>query len=222
MKVATQVYAGIENRRRKVVFDLIFSSLVNKEITGTWLDVGCATGDFLFFASSEFPECFFEGLDVSPELISIARDGNNCDRISFRTKDFFNGESGKYDVVSALAVSGYFNDEAEFLLPLMNATSNTGRLFIHGLFNPYGLTVDVRWKSKGEWQAGLSQLSLDKTLSLLRSEGFKVNWKKVVISDRIAFDENYPHRAFTSPNDSDQLMNGCMMLLPDYLLECTR
>ena len=59
MTIADQVYTGIKSRRRKVVFDMIFDSLGTDYNPGSWIDIGCATGDLIYFASKDILRLFF-------------------------------------------------------------------------------------------------------------------------------------------------------------------
>lgn len=222
MKIAEHVYKGIKSRRRKVVFDMIFDSIEGQKKPASWLDVGCATGDLIYFASSIYTNTRFLGVDISESLVDIASESSEGANVSFKVDDFFAHPEGSYDVITALAVSGYYSSEIDFLEPLVKSVSSNGNLFIHGLFNPHGLTVDVRWRKDDDWQYGLSQLSLEKSLLYLKESGFDVEVKKVEIKDHLPFNSEFPHRAYSIEHDEFYLANGCMIILPDYLLECKK
>ena len=105
-------------------------------------------------------------MDISKSLVNIATESLEGANVSFKVDDFFAHPEGSYDVVTALAVSGYYSSEIDFLEPLVQSVSSNGNLFIHGLFNPHGLTVDVRWRKDDDWQYGSSQLSLEKVCNI--------------------------------------------------------
>ena len=222
MKIADEVYKGITTRRRKRVFDMIFDNVSTDDQPSSWLDVGCATGDLIYFASQLYVDTMFYGVDISEALIDTAEESLKGEKLNFRVGDFFTDTQGEHDVVTALAVSGYHASEAAFLKPLIESVSPKGKLFIHGLFNPYGLTVELRWRKNGTWQYGLNQLSLEKSVGYLTERGFTVQVTPVEINETIPFNPKFPHRAYSITHEKFYLANGCMMILPDYILQCER
>jgi len=53
------------------------------------LDVGCGNGDYLGRVSSFFPKMRFTGIDISSEMVSVARATHGSRSIDFTASDFF-------------------------------------------------------------------------------------------------------------------------------------
>ena len=77
------------------------------------LDVGCATGDFLYFMSNKYPEALLRGVDIMPELLEVAR--REVSQAVFSEGDIVTGKGFpeiKFDAVFMNGVNSIF-DECE-------------------------------------------------------------------------------------------------------------
>ena len=64
------------------------------------LDVGCGNGSYIKKIADHFPEKRYIGIDISPELISIAKQENYEQNILFEQGDFYQFENDeKFDVI---------------------------------------------------------------------------------------------------------------------------
>ena len=76
-KADTQIYLN-ENRYNepkesfKEIAKILHQKIHKKEDI-VFLDVGCATGEFIWFNSSQFPKARFVGLEINPEIIEAAK-----------------------------------------------------------------------------------------------------------------------------------------------------
>ena len=218
--IANSVYSSEKPFREKVAFNIALDCLKKFKFRSL-LDVGCATGDFLYFAEKKFPDASFFGIDVDKDLLAIAKEKTK-DGCNFVKENIWelNKIIKKYDVVTAFAISGYFDDEIKFLDPLIKSLNKKGVLIVQGLFNMNGITVRTEWKKKGEWQPGLNQLNFERVKDYLEEEKFMLKVHRVKIKTKINFSKEFPHRAFSVNHKDYSLMNGANLHLPDYLLEC--
>ena len=65
-------------------------------------------------------------------------------------------------------------------------------------------------------------IEFTKESSIFKKSGFNVKVKKVEIREHIPFNKEFPHRAYSIKHNEFYLANGCMIILPDYLLECKK
>lgn len=93
-------------------------------------DVGCATGDLIWYLSDCFKEnaIKFCGVDVSEKLLDIAR--NRMTHVDFVQCDIMNTSdfSRKFDAVICFGVLSLFEDWKKFLLNLCNLSTRGGTL----------------------------------------------------------------------------------------------
>ena len=126
------------------------------------VDVGCATGDFLYYLKSLYPESDLTGIDVMPELLERA--AAEVPGAKFLQGDVLNKETlpaGKFDAVFMIGVYSIFDDFRPCLantLELADRASD-GMVFIFGLFNPDDVDVLVKVRSPAQpedapWQSG--------------------------------------------------------------------
>ena len=223
--ITDEVYSSYESPRDKTVFRMARDVIFKKDYK-TLLDVGCAAGDFLSFFNQ--PNYRYSGVDISSHLISIAR-ARLPKSISLHCYDFFERNNNldnlfNYDIITCFSVSGYFVNEEDFLLPLINVSSSSSTLLISGLFNMNGLTVHTTYKRSGDhdFSSGLNQLNYELVSAILSAHGFSVHIYPVIVKDIIPYNSDYPHRAFTCNFNGFSLMNGANLLLSDFLIVAER
>ena len=129
-----------------------------------------------------------------------------------------------FDIITCFAVSGYFSSEQDFLMPLIRSSASNSLLLISGLFNMNGLTVQTSYKRTmdNNFSPGLNQLNFDIVSNILATHGFSVNTIPVVVNETLAYNNEYPHRAFSVNCNGFSLMNGANLLLSDYLIVAQR
>ncbi|MBK7354706.1 MAG: class I SAM-dependent methyltransferase [Propionivibrio sp.] len=127
------------------------------------LDVGCATGALIGYLASRFERFEFEGLDISDELIGVARE--KIPGVSFKVggvMDLPGEQEGRFDVVLCIGVLGIF-DEAEakdVLYRLISCVRPGGRIYVFHQFNEVDIDVMVKHRRVGPeakwdgWGAG--------------------------------------------------------------------
>ncbi len=103
------------------------------------LDLACGTGDFAAEVLRQHPDADVTGLDITPEMIAIARTKLTGNRITFRTGDaqdlscFPDGHFGL--IVCAFGFRN-FPDKAKALAECRRVLSADGELLVLELFRP--------------------------------------------------------------------------------------
>jgi SAM-dependent methyltransferase len=81
----------------------------------TICDVGCGAGEVMALLQQHMPsQCVFEGYDISPQAIELARHRAN-DRLRFHLADVAQDQSAHFDLVLALDVLEHLEDYFGFL-----------------------------------------------------------------------------------------------------------
>ena len=92
----------------KEMFKYVASKLENINLGSgsTVLDVGCATGEFIYYLMKKFPDCEFTGVDVSEQMINRA--SKKMPEVSYFCEDILkksnNLHKKKYNVVTCIGV----------------------------------------------------------------------------------------------------------------------
>jgi SAM-dependent methyltransferase len=143
------------------------------------LDIGCATGDFLYYMAGLYPKANLHGIDVMPQLLQRAAselphatlsEGNICDAATLPRQQF--------DAVFMNGVHSIFDDVKPWLenfVQLIDGSAN-GRGYIFGIFNPEPFDVRVKARSAddpqdGPWQAGWNCFSTKTFSNILEALG---------------------------------------------------
>lgn len=114
------------------------------------LDFGCAAGHFTNYLSCIFPDDSIVGHDYSAELIETAR--SNFPNIKFFESNILDRASAQmnsFDVITCCGVLSIFDDIEPAISNLSHWIKPNGRIYIHGLFNPYDVDVYIKYTLPG-------------------------------------------------------------------------
>jgi len=111
------------------------------------LDVGCATGALMGYLATRFADFSFDGIDMSQELIDIARE--KMPRVRFETgtvADLPDWCDQPYDVVLLIGVLGIFDEEEaqDALYRLIGSVRQGGVIYVFHQFNEFDIDVMVK------------------------------------------------------------------------------
>ncbi len=154
----------------------ILKKKFNRKFNGTILDAGCAQGVFLMHFKKQFPDSKVVGIDTSAELISKSRK-LNIPHSKFYKRDFLK-IMGKYDLVFASGVLGYYDNFINPLNKLISLTKKGGKLFIFSHFNSLNIDTLIRFRNNfnsNKWERGLNSFSLFTIRKFLKKK--KTNFK---------------------------------------------
>ena len=100
------------------------------------LDVGCSTGNLLYFLKEEFRNSTLKGCDLNIESIESCKKDDQLSGINFSVKDILNLQiESEYDVLIANAVAVYFSWE-EYLTSLKS---------VYRALKPNGVYIAFEW-----------------------------------------------------------------------------
>ncbi|OGT32225.1 MAG: hypothetical protein A3E87_04935 [Gammaproteobacteria bacterium RIFCSPHIGHO2_12_FULL_35_23] len=182
------------------------------------LDVGCATGEFLYYLNSVYPKAKLAGVDIVPILLKKAQE--NVPSAKFWYADIHEGtnlltEKKQYDAVFMSGVHSIFDDYKHSLNHLLNLVDfdNKGRAFIFGIFNPEDVDVLVKVKKinkkeNDQWESGWNCFSKKGITNYLRSKGYSSNFNDFHITIDVDKRADNPLRSWTIKLD-----NGARMIV---------
>tara|TARA_B000000460_G_C21531820_1_gene401158 strand:- start:625 stop:1338 length:714 start_codon:yes stop_codon:yes gene_type:complete len=218
-----------ENRKNepKEQFKFLFKkSLEGKNFENLKIcDVGCATGDFLYYISNLVKNVDLFGIDVREDLLSKAKkEVNNC---NFILGDISNNQTlpkMEFDIVYMTGVLSIFDNYETILENFLKLIKPGGLGYIFGIFNPYDIDAIIKIRhssSTDEWESGwnlFSKSSISKTLKENKIEHNFLDWN---IDIDIPKHENDPLRSWTlkDKNNLRLIVNGIQLLHTYSLLE---
>ncbi|MDD5618127.1 MAG: class I SAM-dependent methyltransferase [Candidatus Omnitrophica bacterium] len=189
------------------------------------VDVGCATGEFLYYLSKIYPQGQFTGIDIVPQLIKRAK--NNVRDAKFLIGDIYTGRglpNNKFDVVFCTGVASIFDNYKPFLDNLLKICNKDGRIYIFTFFNPEDVDVLVKVRysgEKGAWQAGWNIFSKKTIGNYLDAKGlfyiFK-DWKINIDLPKSKVD-SLRSRTLKLKDGTRLVTIGAQLMLHFYLLE---
>ena len=155
-----------------LISPLPFSKNFNPSI----LDIGCATGAFLYYVKKEFQLTDCYGVDYSSNLINQA---NRLDGINFLTDsaESFNIDK-EFDVITMQGVLCYFDDIYPSLSNIKKHLKPGGRVFILGFFNDYDVDVQIKYRNNNyfdSFENGWNHHSIYTIKKVLSDIGLKLD-----------------------------------------------
>ncbi len=156
--------------------------LINRYIydfSGSFLDIGCANGIFTNYLSKKFKKINFLGVDISDELIKIAKSNTKTDNSNFLVKDIdLIRFSQKFDFICASGMLSNYERFEKPLLKWINLLNPKGILIIFGVFNSSNIDLQVKIRNnftKTDWENGLTTYSIETVSKFLISK--KINFR---------------------------------------------
>lgn len=219
-----------ENRKDnpKEYFKFIINNTkeyIDKLDDPTVLDIGCATGDFLYYFNTIWPNAKKYGMDVMDDLLIKARE--EVEGVIFFKGDIEdNGDliDEKFDVIFMNGVHSIFDDIRLVLDNVIKLLKDNGRAYIFGIFNPEQLDVIIRTRksnSNDDREKGWNLFSIETISAYLNEQGFSHNFKEFKTGINIDKNINDPLRSWTINLEGGEkaILNGLQLLHTFYLLE---
>ena len=210
------------NENRKFKPKEYFKFIVNQldlSLNGkSVIDIGCATGDFLYYLSSCFPKAELYGADIDSELLERMRIEVPIVKESFNI-DISNPKTniGKYDAVFMLGVHSIF-DQLDWILSIKSLLMNkNSRGYIFGIFNPDELDVLIKGRksnSNEAWETGWNVFSKASIGKYMEKNGLDYSFKDFNIDIDIEKNINDPLRSWTINKESKGkiVVNGLSLI----------
>jgi ubiquinone/menaquinone biosynthesis C-methylase UbiE len=143
-----QIYTYKKNKK-KIYFEKLNLKIKKKNFS--LIDLGTASGDFLFFLESfrKNQNNLYYGVEKEKYLINLSKQKKK-DKIIFIQTDFtkknFNLDK-KFDYVTCLGVINYFDDVRYLFKKMFKLCKKKGHIFIYDIFNddPINLRLKVNY-----------------------------------------------------------------------------
>lgn len=226
-----QDHHGFVKENFKRLAEILKKKVVDGELApnARILDVGCATGALIAYLASIFPEFRFHGLDISEELVAIARE--KVPNASFGVDSVFSlpgDQAGAYDVILFIGVLGIF-DEGEAkdaLYRLMQCARPDGYVYVFHQFNEIDIDVMVKHRRTDPaanwqgWGAGWNIYSFRTIASWLNGRANSHRFVDFEMPFKLEPNEN-PIRTWTidMADGRRRLTNGLKLLVDLKFLE---
>ena len=203
-------------RQPKEFFKFLVALAQSQLSTGsTVLDVGCASGAFLYYLRSLYPNLSLAGIDVSQQLITKAM--QTVPDARFSIGNIYTGYQlprERFDVVFMSGVNYLFPEYEPWLSNLLSMTK--GSAFVYGIFNSEDLDVYATVRRSGDkssvtpWNF-ISEKSISMFLDSLGVRHKFFRWALPVENPRVHRD---PMRSWTiETKDSGYLViNGTQIV----------
>jgi trans-aconitate methyltransferase len=184
-------------------------------------DVGCASGDFLYYLSARFPGARLTGFDISPKLTAVAQ--SVLPDAEFITGSILEDDclpARHFDIINFAGALSCFDDPEPALLNLLSAIKKGGTIIIASGFNVHPIDVQVRYlraeHDDSEWESGWNIFSRYTIEKLLRESGYTVEFEWHDLKMPFAIEpSDDPMRAWTTQVGSEPhfRINGACQLL---------
>ena len=223
-----ETYLGeIRYTRPKRVFSMLAAELERSggvREGARFLDVGCATGELIYFLRERFPAMRYVGVDNQPEFIATARGQPELAGVQFVDADALAHRGEPCDFVTCFGMLGIFDEFEPLLESLVANTRKGGRIYIHGLVNDVDIDVRIYYRdnhNRKDWNRGFNIHSLAQMSRWL--DGRVGSWRAqpVELDVDLPRRPELPHRAYTAKMEDGRRIttNGLCLMLPEKLLE---
>lgn len=187
-------------------------------------DVGCATGDFLYYLSNSKKNLELYGIDVRKDLLLKARkEVQNCNFILGDISDLKTLPKMKFDIAYMTGVHTIFDDYEKIFNNFLKLIKPKGYGYVFGIFNTYDVDaiIRIRTAKNNQWESGwnlFSKSSISKFLKEKKIQHKFFDWK---INIDIPKHKNDPLRSWTFKNEkkSRLIINGIQLVHTFSLLE---
>jgi ubiquinone/menaquinone biosynthesis C-methylase UbiE len=188
------------------------------------VDVGCATGDFLYFLGKKYPEVNLNGVDLLKELLVIGKK-------EVPNASFFRGDicikktlpKKKFDIAYLIALHNAFDNIDLWLDNFLSLIKNGGHGFIFSFFNADDYDVLVKVRKSGtndKWQAGWNVLSKKTFSDFLKKRKLKHKFIPWTIEKDIKKKTNDPLRSWTlKTSGGKRIVRNTAVIHDFYLLK---
>ncbi len=150
-------------------------------------DVGCATGDFLYYLHAQFPQAELVGVDVMPSLVARAK--REVPEAQYVVGDLYTGKGlpkQKFDAVFLVGVHSIFDEVKPWVDNLLRLLALGGRAYVFGMFNSEEVDVLIRVRyaglpvgkadKKNPWQSGWNMVSERTVSDYLKKKGYSATF----------------------------------------------
>jgi SAM-dependent methyltransferase len=191
--------------------------------SGSLVDFGCATGDFLLYLHERFPAMRLAGIDNESALLDVAR--RRVGKFAeLHERDARAFKKGPFDVVTCAGMLGIFDSFEPFLTVLLANRASKGLVLIHALLNDDDIDVRISYRdhvNRVGWNGGFNIFSANRLRAFCGDRGLKCSVRPFKMRSSIPKRSESPHRAYTidMPDGTLATTNGLCILLPEKIVE---
>ncbi|MFK8047905.1 MAG: class I SAM-dependent methyltransferase [Halioglobus sp.] len=216
----SDVYLKQDYTKPKKMFVDIGSIIEDHSNTSTFrlLDVGAATGAFIDYTQSRFPNAETLGVEFDSTLVESAQsahkpiiqgDANNLDGI----------DSDSFDFVTMTGTHSIFDNFEPAFSECIRVCRPNGLVIVTGIFNDYPVDVQIHWRypenENADWHPGYNLFSKESVSKYLlrNTKVTKKKFKKFYLDFELPQQED-PIRSWTYQKGDEgfRLRNGIMPL----------
>jgi len=191
------------------------------------LDIGCASGDFLFYIAQVHRHAKLTGLDANNDMLEIAKNKvPDAEYIYGNIDKGTNLPKCEFDAIFMSGVNYIFDDYKPYIKNIIKLLKSTGRAYVFGSYNPEEVDVMAKIKRCGEnyFEPGWNIFSIRTISDFLEtlSVGYKfIEWN---IHLDIQKNESDPLRSWTitKSNSEKIIVNGAQFINNFYLLTISK
>lgn len=226
----TDTYLG-ESRyeKPKQVFQLLAELMEQSGLAtpeAKFLDVGCATGEMIYYLQQRFPKTLFTGVDNQLQLLEQAKSKEGLQQFAFVEADALSYRGEPQDFVTCFGMLGIFDQFEPLLESLLANTRKGGRIYIHGLFNDVDIDVRVYYRdhhNNKDWNRGFNIFSTTQLSNWLETRVSSWRFMPFELEVDVPRRPETPHRAYTTKLEDGRRIttNGLCLMLPEMILEIT-
>lgn len=138
----------------------------------TFLDIGCAKGEMIYYLKTKYPHLKFTGLEYSQALVDMASKEDFLKDVKFYQGDAIDFKlNQEFDVTLLSGVLAIFDDYEALIKNMLLHTKSGGKCYILEGFNKDDIDVMVRFRNNAEgsssWECGWNMFSLNTISKLL-------------------------------------------------------
>lgn len=185
---------------------------------GKVLDIGCSNGMFLGALSTIYPDAHYTGIDISAELIEIAR--KRVPKANLLVEDAMNYQpSKKFDIIIASGILSIFDDFEPVLDKWISWLADMGRLYIFGRFNSQHIDTKIHFRTDGGWETGLTSYSVYTIANYLAKRGLGQSFRRFYLGVELPQGKD-PIRTYTKrcEDGTTLVLNGANTVAEHYFL----
>ena len=193
------------------------------------LDIGCGTGEFIYYMRSLLPGSEFTGIDLSARVLKRA--AAKMPDVDFVVADMVklpkSIKDKRYDFIVMCGVIGFFDDAVGVLKGALPLLKKKGKIFVLGPFNRYPVDVIMKYKLSGDnrVKSGWNIISKETCYRAFRGiKGLKVRFDDFYMPLKLAKKKASPMRSWTMVTEDNhyQLTNGACQLINLSLMIITK
>jgi len=216
----TKVYLEDRYEKPKHMF-VVMADKIAPQIDGksqtSLLDVGGATGEFVYYLHKRFPDLKVSCLEYDSKLVSRGRERlPTCNFVTGDANNMDEFSNNQFNIVTMIGTMSIFNNFEPSLSECIRTAKPQGIIYVVGQFNDFPVDALIQWRysnSTGPYNTGYNLFSKETISAFLTQEEKVTSWDFEKFS--LPFDlkkQEDPIRTWTELNNQGERIfrNGIM------------